>query len=63
MALDADTTIVGTLDRDAALTIDGVWIHGQLVPKAELADVLARKAKQQPLVPCKWRGIFRGGGE
>lgn len=40
-----------------------VWAFGQRVPKSELADVLARKAKQQPLVPCKWRGIFRGGGE
>jgi hypothetical protein len=40
-----------------------VWLHGAWVRKDELAQVIARKKNHQPLTPCKWRGIFRGGGE
>jgi hypothetical protein len=43
--------------------IERVWLHGELIPKSELAAAIAKHAKREPLTPCKWRGIFRGGGE
>lgn len=41
-----------------------VWVHGQLVPRYEVADFLRRKAHGVVSVPCRWRAVvFRGGGE
>ena len=40
-----------------------VLLHGEWVHRLDISDFLARRAKQEPPKPCKWRGIFRGGGE
>lgn len=45
--------------HEATMTpVDAVWVHGQLVPKDQLAAFL----KQPSAVPCKWRPAFRRGG-